>query len=465
MTLPVPETEAESISYSDMTGQWAQAVRDEELAGRKMATLATLAAILIIAVWLFIQVGPPRVYYYEAILAVFAIIYVADHLVHRSRYGRPWHAYVFTTLSIALLVFTLVVPNPFVDNWPTQMRLRYGNFVYLLAFLGPIALSFSPGLMLWAGISSALLWGIGVAWVMAQPGTLGWGTAPPGIDLLAAYLDPRFVDMDARIQDGIVVLLLAGVLALVVWRSRRLVVRQIAAARERANLARYFPPNVVEQLARLDKPLGRVGLQPVAVMFVDIVGFSRLAERDTPQRVFECLRQFHARVEHTIFDHGGTLDKFLGDGVMATFGTPSQGPRDAANAISCARAILATLDAWNREREQAGLEPIRPSVGLHFGEVLLGDIGSARRLEFAVLGDAVNVANRLEALTRDLSCRVVISDDFVQALRREAGDRAEPLLDGFREGELQQLRGRDRPVGIWTLAAAEAVPAAATGRS
>ena len=86
---------------------------------------------------------------------------------------------------------------------------------------------------------------------------------------------------------------------------------------------------------------------------------------------------------------------------MATFGTPEAGADDAHNALAAARAMLASIDAWNRERGGPGREPIRLSIGIHYGEVVLGDIGSERRLEFAVLGDVVNVASRLEQLTRE----------------------------------------------------------------
>ena len=242
-------------------------------------------------------------------------------------------------------------------------------------------------------------------------------------EALTLFLDPYFVYVEGHIQDVVIVLLMAGVLALVVWRSRRLVLSQIGLARERANLARYFAPTVVDQLAQLDAPLGATRVQPVAVLFADIVGFTRFAEGSDPQTVVATLRQFHGRLERAIFDHGGTLDKFLGDGVMATFGTPQVGPHDARNALAAALAVCAAIGSWNGERSARGEPPIRVSIGIHYGPVVLGDIGSERRMEFAVLGDVVNVAQRLEGLTRQLDCQIVVSDDFVDALRAEGARR------------------------------------------
>ena len=176
-----------------------------------------------------------------------------------------------------------------------------------------------------------------------------------------------------------------------------------------------------------------------------------MAERRTPEEVVSLLRQFHARLEAAVFEHQGTLDKFLGDGLMATFGTPEPGPHDAGNALRCGRAILAEIDRWNLERTKAGEDPIRVSVGLHFGPVVLGDLGSERRLEYAVLGDTVNVASRLEALTRNLGVSMAVSDDLVTAIRHDAGAGDDAVLSDLRDSGQQRLRGRDEAIGVWTV--------------
>src|SRR5690606_37992761 len=135
--------------------------------------------------------------------------------------------------------------------------------------------------------------------------------------------------------------------------------------------------------------------------------------------VIAFLRGLHARLEAAVFEHEGTLDKFLGDGVMATFGTPEPGPRDAVNALAAGRAMLATIADWNVERQAAGEPPVRLSIGIHYGEAVLGNIGTDRRLEFAVLGDVVNVASRLETLTRKLGCRLAASAELIAATRSQ----------------------------------------------
>ena len=129
--------------------------------------------------------------------------------------------------------------------------------------------------------------------------------------------------------------------------------------------------------------------QNAAVLFVDIVGLTAFADARTPEEVVRILREFHALMKQEVFRHNGTLDKYLGDGLMATFGTPFVGKADASNALSCAQAMIAAADRWNNQRQTAGETPIRVSFGLHYGPVVLGDIGLTC-LEFAVIGSTVN---------------------------------------------------------------------------
>ena len=115
------------------------------------------------------------------------------------------------------------------------------------------------------------------------------------------------------------------------------------------------------------------------------------------------LRDYHDRLGQAVFDNNGTLDKYIGDGLMATFGTPDPGPQDAANALQCAMDMIASLEDWNAERIGEGKAPVRVGIGLHYGAVIAGDIGNERRLEYSVIGDTVNIASRLEHLTRNLN--------------------------------------------------------------
>jgi adenylate cyclase len=189
------------------------------------------------------------------------------------------------------------------------------------------------------------------------------------------------------------------------------------------------------------------------VLFADLVGFTTMAEAMTPEEVMALLRDLHGRMEEEVFRHRGCLEKFIGDALLATFGVPDVGPRDATDALACARGILAALDGWNRERAATARAPLRMGVGVHYGPVVLGDIGSARSMAFATVGDTTNVASRLQALTRDLGGSLVVSGALVEAVERERADLA--LLDGLKPRGPHTLRGRDTPLELWTDGVAE----------
>jgi adenylate cyclase len=234
-----------------------------------------------------------------------------------------------------------------------------------------------------------------------------------------------------------------------VARLKDLERRRAAAERARANLSRYFSPNLVPLLAERDEPLGPVRRETVAVLFADIVGFTRMAERMAPEAVVTMLREFHERMTEEIFACAGTVEKYIGDAILAIFGLPQASAEDAGNALLCADRMLAALDDWNRERERRGEPPLAIGIGLNYGPAVLGDVGSERSLSFTVIGDTVNTASRLQALTRSLKCPLVVGNSVVKAVRSAPSPAtAAPLARLEDKGE-QPLRGRSEPVRIW----------------
>jgi adenylate cyclase len=169
------------------------------------------------------------------------------------------------------------------------------------------------------------------------------------------------------------------------------------------------------------------------------------------EQVIAALRKFHGIVEDAVFGNDGTLDKYIGDGVMATLGTPRPGPHDATNAIICARRLVTAFAPWNWSRAASELQKLSLSVGLHFGQVTLGEVGSGRRFEFTAVGNAVNIANRIEAMSRTLKVAIHASDAVVAAVQRESGDE---FLDGFLDLGLQTIRGQKGALRLWGLTTA-----------
>ncbi|MBS1793800.1 MAG: FHA domain-containing protein [Acidobacteria bacterium] len=165
----------------------------------------------------------------------------------------------------------------------------------------------------------------------------------------------------------------------------------------RANYSRFMPEYVVKQL--LEKPdsfrLGGVN-QKITVLFADIRGFTSLSEKESPEKVVGLLNKYFTAMSEIIFAYGGTLDKYIGDGLMALFGAPNASPEDAKNALKTAVAMQKRLRTLNEELAAEGFNRIEIGIGLHTGIATIGYIGSEQRSEYTAIGDSVNIASRLE---------------------------------------------------------------------
>jgi adenylate cyclase len=424
----------------------------EECRGRTLAFKLRLMAVALIAI-LLLAINPwPQVLYYHALMLGFMATGAASLIPLRLGPDSPvteWGRWLVPVADMALVTFALIYPNPWGGDEliAEPMRLRLDNSVYPLIFVALSALSYSPRQVLWTGIAGAVCWTTAAVWVGSLPGSR-WG--PLDAAQILNFERPEVVVPQLLLKQVVLLLVISGVLAGAVARTRSLVLRQVRAERERTQLGRYFSANLVEQLADADRPLDEIRSQSVAVLFADIVGFTTLSEVESAERVIALLREFHRRMQAAVFAHNGTLDKYLGDGLMATFGTPFGGPRDAANGLAAARAMAASVEEWNRGRKMRGEAIIRVGIGVHWGPVVLGNIGGEGRLEFATIGDTVNVASRLEHMTRELAAEVAASNDLVEALRSSiAPEEVEALLDGFIKSKPQVVRGRSAQLEVF----------------
>jgi adenylate cyclase len=233
--------------------------------------------------------------------------------------------------------------------------------------------------------------------------------------------------------------LLAGGVAL---RLRRQFEASIVAASTRDRVTNLFgqhvSPQVVERLL-LDETATAGELRRVVVMFVDFRSFTVQAQQRSPREVVERLDRAFAILVEILDRHGGIVNKFLGDGLLALFGAPIAHDDAVRQAVDAARDMLAAMERDNA----AGDWALRIGIGVHVGEVVAGTIGSPRRKEYTVIGDAVNLASRLESLNKELGTQCLISAAVYDALG-EAGRDAVPL------GEMK-VRGYERPVAVWRL--------------
>jgi adenylate cyclase len=210
--------------------------------------------------------------------------------------------------------------------------------------------------------------------------------------------------------------------------------------RVRSTMSRYMSKEVADQLLSAGElELGGVE-QKVTVMFSDVRSFTSIAEALGPRETVSLLNEYFTEMVDVIFQHGGILDKYMGDGIMALFGAPLVGPNDADNAVAVADEMMQRLAGLNARRVAAGHGPLDIGIGFSTGATVVGNIGSVRRLDYTVIGDTVNLASRLEGASKQYGARVMLSEMTVRDLKRPAT---------LREVDLIRVKGKDRPVAVF----------------
>ena len=207
--------------------------------------------------------------------------------------------------------------------------------------------------------------------------------------------------------------------------------------RIKGTMVRFMSDSVVERLLDNEEAMLRGTSQEAAIFFSDIREFSSLSERLDAREMVEILNRYFTTMVDIVFKHGGTLDKFIGDALMAVFGAPFQGPEDADNAVATAVEMLVQLKDFNARMQAERGEQIVIGVGIDSGPVVAGTIGSPRRMDYTVIGDHVNVASRIEGANKYYGTRILVSEDTLARL--EADWR-------YREIDRVRVPGRERPI-------------------
>lgn len=429
---------------------WLRRLHEEELSGFAFAFKARAIALGIVFIWVVFSSSWGRLPFLLAAVVIFFLVGWVGYLSRHSRHMLAIQC-LCAVVDVAIILLASHYPEDSWYAWALQTWLRRSAFLYLVAYVAASALTFSVKVVLAAGGAAlaGLIASFGFVLYSAEHVDSFHGfTAPDALELLRQLMQVQSGDPVVFMLNQLVLLAITtGLIAGAIWRARRHVERAVMAETERANLGRYFSPGVVEHLASDVPALGAGRAQDAAVMFVDVIGSTRRLEAVTPEEVITIIRAFHQRIVPIVFRHNGSVDKFLGDGLMAVFGAPQKTPDAARDALLCAIEILDTIDLWRDQRIAIGKAATTVGIGIHFGPVIQGNVGIADRLEFTTLGDTVNVASRLEAMTRQHDAGILASQEEVAAAERSGPLPAE-LRSRMRDLGLQPIVGHEAPVHI-----------------
>ena len=277
--------------------------------------------------------------------------------------------------------------------------------LYAFLFIALRALRFEARFVIVTGLAAVAGWIILILYALS-----GRGGPPNMTDDFVEYMTSNAFLFQAEAEKIIAILLTTTVLAIAIARARNLLVRSVSEGAAARDLSRFFDPGVAARIrgaATSIKP-GEGELRDVAILTVDLRGFTRLSTELQPGDVMKLLQDYQGRVCPLIVSNGGSIDKFLGDGILASFGAVAPSPTAAADALRAADAVIEAADRWAAERRAAGLPPLSIGLAAASGRVVFGAVGDGERLEFTVIGDAVNFAAKLEKHNKDEKTRALV---------------------------------------------------------
>jgi len=350
------------------------------------------------------------------VLSIYAAICVVRLVLAYMRLLRPWMLYLSVIADIALLM-GLIYSFHYKYAQPAAFYLKVPTLLYAFLFIALRALRFEARFVVFTGLAAAAGW----AWLTFYVAS-GRGGPPNVTHNFVEYMTSNALLVGAEIDKIIAILLTTMVLALAISRARHLLVQAVSEGAAARDLSRFFDPGVAARIrgAAMSIKAGEGELRDVAILTVDLRGFTRLSTELVPDEVMKVLQDYQGRVCPLIAAHGGNIDKFLGDGILASFGAVTPSPTAVADALRAADAVLGVAGQWADERKAGGLRPLDVGLAVSSGRVVFGAVGDGERLEFTVIGDAVNFAAKLEKHNKEERVRAM-TDAATYALAERQG--------------------------------------------
>jgi adenylate cyclase len=322
---------------------------------------------------------------------------------------KPWMLYASTLLDMILLM-AVIWSFHLTYGQPPGFYLKIPTFAFVFIFIALRALRFEARFVVFAGVMGIIGWVLLVAFASGVTDAWGYGVGRPSGCVahpcrtrnFIEYMRTDFLLYGAEVERIVTIAVVTLVLALAISRARRLLIRAATEQVAARDLSRFLDPEVAERIRRseMDIAAGEGEVRDVAILTTDLRGFTGVSTAMAPGDVMKLLQEYQGRVCPAILAAGGSIDKFLGDGILSSFGAARPGPSYAADALRAADAVLLAVEHWTEERVASGRPAVRVGLAIASGRVVFGAVGDGDRLEYTVIGDAVNLAAKLEKHTK-----------------------------------------------------------------
>jgi len=428
-----------------------EAIREQQASGEILIGWLQLAVVSTFAVLYALSPKPYDaagvVAYEPFIIAAYAAFTVVRLVLAHGRGLPNWLVYLSIVMDMALLL-GLIWSIHIKYQQPASFYLKVPTLLYVFIFIALRALRYEVRYVALAGLVAAIGWLGMVAYVV---------TVDPANPMITRnyveYLTSNSVLLGAEFDKVISILIVTAILAVAIARARRLLVLSVVESAAAEDLSKFVPREVARQAKFSEQRLaaGHGELREATILFTDIEGFTTLSEGLAPEALIATLNEYFAAVSEPIERHGGVINQFQGDAILATFNVPDVLPDHAAHAVEAALEIERLLAS----RSFGGVT-LRSRIGINTGTVIGGLVGTRDRLGYTVHGDEVNLAARLEALNKEYGTRIIVAE----RTRELAGAERFP----FQRIGAVTVRGRTRPVVIYRLPGPEAAAVESAAR-
>ncbi len=373
----------------------------------------------------------------------FVVTIIRLYLAYRHRMSAPL-LYLSIIIDMSLLL-GMIWSFHLQYQQPPSFYLKSPTLLYVFIFIALRALRFEARYVITAGVVAAAGWAAMAVYAILASG---------GMDAVTRnyvyYLTSNTVLKGAELDKVITILTVTAIIAVAITRANKLLVKAAAEGAAAHDLSRFFSPEVSRQIISAEQEVtaGTGKARDAAILMVDIRGFTHLATTVKPDDLVCLLAEYQSRVVPIVQRRGGTIDKFMGDGIMATFGAAVTSPTYAADALKTVDEIMSAAAAWSTELRQEGRPPLKMGAAIATGRIIFGAVGDESRMEYTVIGNAVNLSAKLEKHTKSEGVRALCTASaFDMAVRQ--GYQPAPTIE---QRKSRNIEGVARPVDIIVLA-------------